>query len=66
MKREDSDKLKKLFNDVKEISDRLDKFNIAGKVKEIKKIGNSGHILMGNKDIGKKAIVIILSDFKNM
>jgi len=35
MKRSDSDKLKKLFDDVKEISERLDKFNIAGKVKEI-------------------------------
>lgn len=66
MKREDSDKLKKLFNDVKEISDRLEKFNIAGEVKEIKKIGNSGHILMSNKDIGRKAVVIILSNFENI
>jgi len=62
MRKDESDRIKKLFEDIVEISDRLEKFKVAGEVKKITPFGNSAHITLDKKTIGKKALVIILSD----
>ena len=66
MKKENNDKIKKLFDDIKELSDRLENLSILGEIKDIKKIGNSTHILMNKNLEGKKALVIVLPNFEKI
>ena len=66
MKHEDSDKLKKLFEDIKNVSNRLEKLKLIGVEREIKEFGGSSHIIMNKGDIGKKAFVIILPELEKI
>lgn len=66
MKREEQDKLKKLFKDVQEISERIENFKIMGEVKDVVKCGNSSHIPMACCNKGKKALVILIPKFEKI
>lgn len=64
MKKEEQDKVKKLLEDIINVSDKIDNLKSLGETKEISKMGNSAHILMGKKFIGRKALVIVLPEVK--
>lgn len=65
MNKEESDKITKLANDVKEISERIEKLSIVGNKKEIVKFGNSaeGVFRVWNSEESDKTLVVIAYSF---
>jgi len=59
MGKEEQNKLKKLIDEINEISNKIEKLKPLGETKEIKKIGNSAHISMGKEFLGRNALVIV-------
>ncbi|MFW6026136.1 MAG: DUF2080 family transposase-associated protein [Candidatus Woesearchaeota archaeon] len=66
MEKEESDKLKNLFEEIKEVQKKIDKLQIKGELKEIKACGNSAHISIEKNLIGRKAFVIVIPDWENI
>jgi len=64
MNREKQDKIRKLLEDVEDISSKIDKLKPIGNIKEIKTSGNSAHILMPKNLNGRKALVLVLPEIE--
>lgn len=66
MKKEEEDKLKNLFKETIALWKKIEKIDFKCEPKKITKSGNSAHILMSKKLIGRKAVVMVIPDFENL
>lgn len=59
MKKEEVDRF---IRDIEKVDKKIKKFQRTIELKEVKKSGNGGHIMVKGKYIGKKALVIMIDD----